>query len=1030
MWYNATANKHCARTAPLPLQVIQVDTTLGGIVATLPTYHNGTTFGFPWVYGGFHLEVDLGDIPESTTVTRTLSLRFAQPEPSDTPSPNRGRELLGLANDTLAAYRARFPISVGWPDRRPIGALFPSDCGASCHCKTLSPADCPNPRGYNFAKAGGQDGINVTSPEGVAQFKVSLLAYVNRSVNYCVDFMGDGRGGPAGCQGIMVWSLEGQQYPQTISWVGDPRELPTLAPEMDAAADDMFKLITGAGLQCGLTLRPQQWTQNEHWNASLSPMQRPFRYRQQTLLRPDNTSDVDAVASMLIDKAGYAYKRWGCRMFYVVSRLFPFPPSRSQSNDFASKNPHLTFPQPVQDTTVCDPCPTHTLPAEVWFKVHQALPNCVFFPEESTFAYRSVVAPLQDNWGGAAMGTPYPADLLYGRDAWSFELMQFTPGGGSAGPTPSPPYDNATLLEAYAQLVRRGDALLYNTWYNASENLFVKKVYELANQTNHAALQKVPTSGAAFVDVPDEIATNGTGEICTVPIEIADEPIDLAAEVARWQRSPSEKVTVLWSGHGVTQPHTTARRCVQRRTPVAAAGKTGLVKVTIHVSVPWNLLGRHRGSARLPARWAQAVAACSDGLDNDGDGMTDLADPGCRGSMAGLSEAGEPSKPPAIQLAFGSDPTGGAYIASLTWKGKTVVKDDGTQGNRYFLHGDLKKFTSDIEVYSAGIEPWLPNTSNWKTANAPTFSAAYGDPATDGKVWSNVTFSDGETTIITTTSPFMTLVDTVRVDGDAVYISTNVSSKVDGPVGLYFPVLLGNLQLGTTAGCDCAGPLTVHSGAAPADGHGEAGNCSSSCTTKLFHLDRLRHGAIQQGQPWDNISPGTTIPDPSVLPGWRTMPARGNSYPSSSYSPVTALGGVGSDDFTVGMQVLSQEITPDRLHDATVEFYDIPAAPKHPLLSQYMYLSVPGPNATRSFTTVLQFGQPGASWEDPSAAVAAVLTPYAEFFKGAYGTTPAYCPSGAIVMRFAETTHFNRTTHTYVFTSGCGASVCACVSGW
>ena len=50
--------------------------------------------------------------------------------------------------------------------------------------------------------------------------------------------MGDGADkGPGLCQGLTVWSLEGQEYPQDISYIGAPDMLSTLAPEMDAIAD-------------------------------------------------------------------------------------------------------------------------------------------------------------------------------------------------------------------------------------------------------------------------------------------------------------------------------------------------------------------------------------------------------------------------------------------------------------------------------------------------------------------------------------------------------------------------------------------------------------------------------------------------------------------------------------------------------------------------------------------------------------------------------------------------------------------------
>ena len=74
-----------------------------------------------------------------------------------------------------------------------------------------------------------------------------MITYVNNSVNYCkyID-----------CQGLIMWSLAGQQYPQPCSsWIGDPRILSTIAPEMDEIADEVLKLITDAGLRSACSSR-------------------------------------------------------------------------------------------------------------------------------------------------------------------------------------------------------------------------------------------------------------------------------------------------------------------------------------------------------------------------------------------------------------------------------------------------------------------------------------------------------------------------------------------------------------------------------------------------------------------------------------------------------------------------------------------------------------------------------------------------------------------------------------------------------
>lgn len=263
----ACSEPHCSSDRP---QVIVADNaSFGALVTTMPSNPRNTTFMFEWV-GGFFLRVS-SDLAAGQTTTETLSLRFAAPE--RTPAPDysdRLRRLLEVANDTFADWRTKVPISLKWPDRRPIGGLFPSNYPG---CKSSSAADCPNPRGWTWMN--GKDAPSITTPAGIAAFEAGALKWMNTSVNYCVDYMGGGNNGPAQCQGLTVWSLEGQQYPQDISYIGAPDMLATLAPEMDAIADKMFKLITDAGLKCGVTLRPQQLTQNPAWKPGEI---HPFKY--------------------------------------------------------------------------------------------------------------------------------------------------------------------------------------------------------------------------------------------------------------------------------------------------------------------------------------------------------------------------------------------------------------------------------------------------------------------------------------------------------------------------------------------------------------------------------------------------------------------------------------------------------------------------------------------------------------------------------------------------------------------------------
>jgi hypothetical protein len=131
-------------------------------------------------------------------------------------------------------------------------------------------------------------------------------------------------------------------------------------------------------------------------------------------------------------------------------------------------------------------------------------------------------APFRDDWGGGPNPTPLAVDFMYGRDAFSFDFMQNPPGN----PTQE---RNETLIDkcvVHAHLVvvltrahthththtytlthsltcvltrtyacthtverrfvpevKRGDVLTFNAWYNNSDAMFVKAVYDKARSS-------------------------------------------------------------------------------------------------------------------------------------------------------------------------------------------------------------------------------------------------------------------------------------------------------------------------------------------------------------------------------------------------------------------------------------------------------------------------------------------------------------------------------------------------------------------
>jgi hypothetical protein len=166
---------------------------------------------------------------------------------------------------------------VDWADHRPIGAL---------HLASVAHVSATNPRGWF-----NQSEFDITGAGGGERFRAELLAYADRSIAILQS---------SGAQGMIVWDLEGEQHPQKVSYLGDPRVLQRAAPEMAAAADEFFGRFRAAGLKVGMTIRPQQ----------LDLSTAPPRQRH-----------VANLGAQLLAKIDYARSRWGATLFYVDSTL-------------------------------------------------------------------------------------------------------------------------------------------------------------------------------------------------------------------------------------------------------------------------------------------------------------------------------------------------------------------------------------------------------------------------------------------------------------------------------------------------------------------------------------------------------------------------------------------------------------------------------------------------------------------------------------------------------------------------------------
>jgi hypothetical protein len=327
------------------------------------------------------------DIKPRTTKIVNVSLRFGP----------AGAGIQDLSGDVLERYAGKYPFQVGWKDHRPIGAIFLA--GPQINVPT-------NPRRWimNFGQ------IDITNDKGKEAFRAALLKFADNSVQVLKDI---------GAQGMITWDPEGEQFTGDC-YYGDPRLLPTLAPEMEfkndgvkSAIDEYFEKFRAAGLKVGVCVRPQQIAMVDgrptHWNA-----------------------EDEQAAQILRERIAYAKQRWGCTLFYVDSTATAF-----------------TWLNPDVFKTVAD-----------------AYPDVLLIPENESMRYFAYSAPLNSYMHHKISSTPVGARLAYPK---AFSVLM--------APDGDRPEDHDALVSA----VRHGDILLFNSWYMNEGAIKVKKIYEEAN---------------------------------------------------------------------------------------------------------------------------------------------------------------------------------------------------------------------------------------------------------------------------------------------------------------------------------------------------------------------------------------------------------------------------------------------------------------------------------------------------------------------------------------------------------------------
>ena len=335
----------------------------------------------------YPLVITCRDIKPGVSKVFNVSLRFGPP----------GARVQDLSGDVLERYAGKYPFQVDWRDRRPIGAIFLAG-------PQINVASNPRRWTMNFGE------IDVTNDKGKTAFRAALLKLADNSVQVLKD---------TGAQGMITWDPEGEEFIGAC-YYGDPRLVPTLAPEMEfknngtkSAIDEYFEKFRAAGLKVGVCIRPQQIEVVDG---------KPVHH----------AAEDEHAAQILRERIAYAKRRWGCTLFYVDST----------ATAYGALNP------------------------DVFKAVAEAYPDVLLIPENESMRYFAYSAPLNSYVHHKITSTPVGARLVYPN---AFSVLM------------APEGDRPEDRDALESAVRRGDILLFNGWYMNDGAEKIKKIYGEAN---------------------------------------------------------------------------------------------------------------------------------------------------------------------------------------------------------------------------------------------------------------------------------------------------------------------------------------------------------------------------------------------------------------------------------------------------------------------------------------------------------------------------------------------------------------------
>lgn len=268
-----------------------------------------------------------------------------------------GADPVAPAADVCKAYGQAHPMVVKWPDRRPILRTFIGDW-------------------FPFHAPGGPD---IPKPQGVPvpeAFKAKVMASADSMIASMK---------AVNAQGMILFNVEGSTVP-SIKYVGCPRMVEFMCPEMDQIADEYFKKIRDAGFRPGVCIRPTTLI------AAPGCEPNTFVYR--------HRSPLDAnVVDLLSSKIEYAKKRWGCTLFFIDSNIsYRWPINDEQRAAW----PKDANGQPRRYRAL--------MSAQQWQELARRHPDVLLIPEHSYLLCYSATAPYDAmNMGQGAPAGVTPA---------------------------------------------------------------------------------------------------------------------------------------------------------------------------------------------------------------------------------------------------------------------------------------------------------------------------------------------------------------------------------------------------------------------------------------------------------------------------------------------------------------------------------------------------------------------------------------------------------------------------------------------